>query len=80
MQPGRDIRACLWIVRRWYFSFPAVGILYGVIYLVAGRGAELSVTQTLGVLGIMAVLSTVFFGALVLLVELVLRIVRRARK
>ena len=80
MQPGRDIQFCLWIVRRWYFSFPAVGILYAVIYLLSRGGAGLSPLQTLGVVGIMAVLSTVFFGALVLLVELFLRNVRRARK
>ncbi len=56
MQPGRDIQFCLWIVRRWYFSFPAVGILYAVIYLLSRGGAGLSPLQTLGAVGIMAVL------------------------
>lgn len=80
MQPSRDIRGCLWIVRRWYFSFPAFGVLYGVIYLLARRGAELSPAQVLGFLCMMAALATAFFGALMLLVDLVLRIVRRSRK
>jgi len=80
MQPRRDIRACLWIVRRWYLSFPAFGIIYGVIYLLSHRERELSALQAVALLGFMALLATAFFGALALLSEVVLRIVRRALK
>ena len=80
MQPRRDIRFCLWIVRRWYFSFPAIGLIYGVIYLLAHRERELSALQIAALLGFMALLGTAFFGGLALLIEFVLRIIRRAQK
>jgi hypothetical protein len=77
---GDNCKLCMFVWRRWYFTFPAFGIISGAVYLLTHREHELSALQTILFLGVMTLFMTVCGGVIVLIAEILVRIGRWLRK
>ena len=63
-------RVCSCFVRRWYFTFPAFGIIFDVVHLLTHREQHLSALQTVEVLAVMGLFATAACGRCFLMVEI----------
>ena len=74
-----NCRLFAWFGRRWYFTFPGLGVVLGTLQLLT-RQDQLSVLPVAASLGIMALFTTVSCAAIFLAMEVLARIIERLRK